>query len=218
VANWKVGKEDDPCVYCGLSSTDWDHVIPDSYCTKTPLVRACSECNSLASDGVFPTIEEKQLHIKIALRRRYGEVLKKKSWTKDELSELAPRLQAEALEHIAARRVTFERLAHAIPFDVLEALEIPPEVLQKDAPRFRETKTYHPRRRKRTNSFSKKIVCLNDPEQGRREFESISAAIAHYGFDVRARLKGYVFRGRYNPDKLKLANTLEFQFLERSDT
>jgi 5-methylcytosine-specific restriction endonuclease McrA len=58
------------CAYCGGRATEVDHVIPFTYCrddSDTNLVAACKLCNSLASDRVFDTIEDKR---KFVLARR----------------------------------------------------------------------------------------------------------------------------------------------------
>lgn len=93
--------EDTPCCYCGDPATAQDHVFPVAAYTKlfkaerlhVPMevlrrVPACKECNSLASDAVFYSFEEKRLHIKAQLAKRYRQLLSMPPWSADELAEL----------------------------------------------------------------------------------------------------------------------------------
>ena len=59
------------CVYCGEVADTVDHVVPKSYRLNNRddnLVASCKECNALAANYVFDSIEEKRAFV---LRRRH---------------------------------------------------------------------------------------------------------------------------------------------------
>lgn len=111
--------EDVACVYCGDRATDSEHVVPWSWFSKvvdsrdetlwTWLVPACSECNGLASDQMFPSPVAKRRYIRERLRARYHFAFLGEPWTAEEMAELGPGLgqfvrasQAQA-ENVRAR-------------------------------------------------------------------------------------------------------------------
>lgn len=61
---------DGRCVYCGSAATAIDHVIPYAYLQRheiSNLVPACQDCNLIASDKMFESLEDKRAFI---LKRR----------------------------------------------------------------------------------------------------------------------------------------------------
>lgn len=61
------------CVYCGSDATCVDHVTPWSYSldgSLKNLVASCNPCNLVASNFVFPTIQDKQAYILTERLRR----------------------------------------------------------------------------------------------------------------------------------------------------
>jgi len=100
---------DYPCFYCGQRSSSIDHFIPQAHersvmafidiggdqsqglenlLKNQRFIPACRECNSLASDGMFDTPDEKKSFVKAKLRKRYHKVLDIPNWSDKELSEL----------------------------------------------------------------------------------------------------------------------------------
>jgi hypothetical protein len=114
-----------PCCYCGDPAEVEEHVFPISAFKKLlavgscqishdllRLVPACHECNSLLSDKVFKTFEEKRLYAKSALAKRFYEVLDCPQWTPEELESLTGRMQTWIAERQSARDLVFERLRY----------------------------------------------------------------------------------------------------------
>ena len=79
-----------PCFYCGVKSESIDHFIPIAFLenirsfidiadtdedirekviNNQVLIPACRECNSLASDGIFNTPNQKKAYIKAKFRK-----------------------------------------------------------------------------------------------------------------------------------------------------
>lgn len=98
----------EPCAYCGVYSTDNEHVIPRSWLAqlkemehgglvvnvpKEIVVRSCHECNLLASSRIFSCFSSKKEFIKQKVARRYRKLLKTPLWSDAELRELRGRLQ-----------------------------------------------------------------------------------------------------------------------------
>lgn len=93
------------CVYCGCFANSRDHFIPFSYNhsgkrfdnfkqDKENIYPACSECNSIAGNKIFDTIEEKRLYIQLRLQKKYSKILKNYAvWEKEELEELSYKLR-----------------------------------------------------------------------------------------------------------------------------
>ena len=100
------GDEDEAvcCCYCGERATSTDHLVPYSWFTKTLgaslghdlwtwTVPACQECNSIASDQMFPSPVAKRNYIQQRLRARYSHIFMEDGWTGEELEELDGRLK-----------------------------------------------------------------------------------------------------------------------------
>lgn len=106
---WKTlqPKNGDPCVYCGLLSTDKEHVFPISWINsskelfaagfdikipKEVIVPSCRECNLIATDHLFRTFTEKKAYIREKLLKRYKKFMSFKVWTNEEINELSGNL------------------------------------------------------------------------------------------------------------------------------
>jgi HNH endonuclease len=62
------------CLYCGGVADSVDHVLPWSYCpdnSTNNLVPACMECNGIASNLIFSTLDEKVRYV-VGQRQRRG--------------------------------------------------------------------------------------------------------------------------------------------------
>jgi hypothetical protein len=117
----RFGTEADRCVYCGDASTDWEHVIPYTFRHPTLVVRACRECNGIASDKVFRSVIDKQAHIQARIRTRYTRFLKREVWDEDDMSEMGDNFKltirmAELQSDAVSRRVSW-----VLPPDVARA-------------------------------------------------------------------------------------------------
>jgi hypothetical protein len=110
-----------PCVYCGLPSTDKEHVIPKSFTQalsdmdevlpeRLYLVPSCRECNSMASNDVFENVAQKRRYIHHRIRERYEKLLRMPTWTEDELTELSPDLARYVRHGLQFRDLISNRL------------------------------------------------------------------------------------------------------------
>lgn len=97
-----VGSLDDPCVYCGMPPTAYDHVPPLHYAerakeeiTTFKKFPACSECNSCLNGLILLTLKERRKRVKEYLRKKYKSFLSMPRWSEDELEELDPRFAEE---------------------------------------------------------------------------------------------------------------------------
>ena len=120
-----------PCFYCGVKSESIDHFIPIAFLenirsfidiadtdedirekviNNQVLIPACRECNSLASDGIFNTPNQKKAYIKAKFRKRYRKILEIPYWEESEMVELGYILQnhvrnGEDLKKLIQRRI-----------------------------------------------------------------------------------------------------------------
>lgn len=100
----------EPCVYCGLLSTDKEHVTPktwidamkemrsmgfDVVVPEELIVPSCRECNLIAGDKLFDNFKEKRQHIANRLLARYNRFLHFEEWDDDEIAELSGRLREQ---------------------------------------------------------------------------------------------------------------------------
>jgi hypothetical protein len=103
-------------VYCGLQATTDDHIVPVvSREVNHPLwgkvVRACRECNSMASVTVFDDFEQKREFIQDKIRRRYSKLLKLPDWTEEELDTLGSQMRKKIVEDLVQKKLLLMRLA-----------------------------------------------------------------------------------------------------------
>ena len=117
---YKVITRERVCVYCGVRATTTDHFVPISvvailrdamdYITGLALVPSCGECNSFASDSIFPTIAAKRRFIQNKIRRKYAGVLAMPHWQAHELAEVGYALQHHILSGMAQKEWVIQRL------------------------------------------------------------------------------------------------------------
>jgi hypothetical protein len=99
----------DPCVYCGVISSEYDHVPPLvvveqlSTCSidladlrKYP---ACHECNGMLGASLLGGLRERRTLVRERLANKYAHFLWMPAWSEDELSELEPRFADDVLRH-----------------------------------------------------------------------------------------------------------------------
>jgi hypothetical protein len=117
-----VGRIGDPCVYCGVASSGYDHVPPlhfvsrlddrDRWAFDLRKLPACPECNSLLGGCLKTTIRERRAIIKAKLRSRYRCVLGMPAWDEDELDELGPSLRGNVRNHAKFSTYIKKRLGY----------------------------------------------------------------------------------------------------------
>ena len=116
----------DPCVYCGLPAQDDEHVIPQAWMNelkdlqqqgiikKLPeqsIVRACRECNLIATDNVFKSFRSKRVFIREELERKYNKLAKTPLWEDAEINELDGHLREQVFWHNELVKLMKKRLA-----------------------------------------------------------------------------------------------------------
>ncbi len=122
--DYYIGYINDPCVYCGEHSYEWEHVIPYSFGLPTCLVRACPECNRLAGSEIFPTIYAKQGFIKDKLLTRHQKLLRSPDWSEDELDEMGYGLRSYIQRGAYEKDRLLARLEWDIPDGVLQEIDL----------------------------------------------------------------------------------------------
>lgn len=100
-----VAKLGNICAYCGAYGDTRDHVIPLSFFSEgrpysyrqhyksDNIVRACHECNCVASNIVFENFWEKKKYLADMIAWRYKDLLKSPDWTDREIKELSGTLK-----------------------------------------------------------------------------------------------------------------------------
>lgn len=117
------------CFYCGDLATQEDHVIPHSFPHSgdnrmgwfVDTVPSCQECNAVLHTSLFDTLDERLAYLAGKMKLRYKSELKHPVWSKQELSELSPRLRKQISDRSNARKWAelrinnLERPDHDIP-------------------------------------------------------------------------------------------------------
>jgi hypothetical protein len=95
----RAGELGDPCIYCGVASSEWDHVPPLHYVERLDddqidaldlrLLPCCSECNTFLSGIILTTVKARRNYVKDRLRRKYRSWLEMPEWSPDEIGELS---------------------------------------------------------------------------------------------------------------------------------
>ena len=107
------------CFYCGKPRESLDHVVPHSYlCNgdtkrtyRTGVLPACKECNSVLSNSMFDTLEERFSYLENKMWFRYRKALESKVvWTDKELLELSSSLRSAVLTKMECQKEAQERL------------------------------------------------------------------------------------------------------------
>lgn len=108
------------CQYCGEHATTEDHFVPISVAAHLIrsgirpnnlfLLPACLECNVLAGDAVFDSIEEKRKFIQDKIEKKYKAILKIPQWKYHELDELGYNLRNFVNSGIGQFRILLGRL------------------------------------------------------------------------------------------------------------
>ena len=110
---------DNYCIYCGsINGLTRDHVIPVSFASVSrhyeskDIVSCCFECNSLLSDKLFFTIQDRAAYLHKVYSRKYSSTIKIPKWTKQELEELDISLRELVTTGIKEQKVILARLAN----------------------------------------------------------------------------------------------------------
>lgn len=112
------------CMYCGDPADQREHVIPYSYSgDNTAIVWSCRECNLLASDYLFETIEDKGRFINERLKAKYEKILNIPQWCDDELEELDGNMKCNVLGMIEVQKWIRKRINWKVNPSVLVVLK-----------------------------------------------------------------------------------------------
>lgn len=111
----------DPCVYCGLPATCFDHVPPlrivetmdDAELDAHNPVKhpACHECNSTLGAMLLLTLKERRKHLSSVYRRKYKKFIRMPEWDEEDLAELAEDFANEMRRAARFARMTKARIA-----------------------------------------------------------------------------------------------------------
>lgn len=105
------------CVYCGDPATCLDHFVPISkvYHENSDyglfLLPACTECNCMASAGLFETVADKQRDIKGKIKHQYRRLLKMPNWTEQEIGEMGCVMQLKIRADLTKKEWIKSRLS-----------------------------------------------------------------------------------------------------------
>jgi hypothetical protein len=115
-----VGNLGDPCVYCGVLSSGWDHVPPLHFVGRLTadvrtryhlrLLPACTECNCWLSGNVKTTLVERRAYVRQRLQRKYARLLQIPDWHEAELAQLSPKLQFDIRSKLRAAAYIRQRI------------------------------------------------------------------------------------------------------------
>ena len=96
-------KNGEPCAYCGMLSTDKEHVIPISHIQalremksmglnvevpREVIVQSCHECNVIAGNKIFQNFKAKKEFIRERLVKKYRKFINYKIWSDEEVMAL----------------------------------------------------------------------------------------------------------------------------------
>ena len=121
IASGHTAIRDNYCRYCGsVNGITRDHVIPVSFASASrhyeskDIVSCCSECNSILSDKLLFTIQDRAAYLYRIYNRKYSSVLKIPKWTRQELEELDTSLRELVVTGIKEQKVMQARLANLL--------------------------------------------------------------------------------------------------------
>lgn len=98
------------CAYCGEFARD-EEALPAQALDDPPwTVLRCEECGDLTRGEALRTFEEKRLHIKHGLARRYAGVVGAREWDREEIEELGRGLRESVELAEQARKIVQARL------------------------------------------------------------------------------------------------------------
>ena len=131
-------EDDSFCHYCGrtpdiLNPLEWDHVpalnvkIPEEYTDiKKTLIRACRECNGLASDVPHLDYLERHFWLKAAYLRRYKRLIINEGAVEEGASHDDPYLNAT----INNAKLRYQQLLDGIGFGIKDISQIESPILE----------------------------------------------------------------------------------------
>jgi hypothetical protein len=110
------------CTYCGQLANGVDHVTPVAYAQHhrksgwdmANTVPCCMECNSVANDKYFETIEEKAVWLADKLARRHQRILQSPAWSEEELETLRGTLRKTVEAKQAEKTAVMNRIRHCL--------------------------------------------------------------------------------------------------------
>lgn len=105
----EIGNIGDPCVYCGVISSSYDHIPPlvkveqerDLGLAMRNLRKypCCIECNSHLGRISLNTLALRRQYLKDKYERKFAKWLRMPAWDETELSELGPGLKKHVKGH-----------------------------------------------------------------------------------------------------------------------
>ena len=116
----RIGNLGDPCIYCGVESSTWDHVPPLHFVSRLGhecrdrfwlrLLPACPECNGLLGGILKTHVIERRSHVRRRLERKYARLLRIPDWDDTELNQLSQKLQFDIRSRLRAKAFIRQRI------------------------------------------------------------------------------------------------------------
>lgn len=114
------------CIYCGAYADTRDHFIPWSYnhvgkrknvfgkdtIERDNIYPSCKECNCIAGNKIFNTLEDKREYIQECLENKYRKILEMPDWTEKEIKELGYNLRNTIRIKVLAKQWIINRIAY----------------------------------------------------------------------------------------------------------
>lgn len=96
------------CVYCGRRASTKDHILPrnwtgESVRSFTAIVPACGTCNSMLSDTLTPSINQRRAVAHARARRKYARLLNMPEWDEEQLHGVEGSLREYILDEVSKR-------------------------------------------------------------------------------------------------------------------
>jgi hypothetical protein len=116
-----------PCAYCGEHSEHEEHLVPYSFIRRhnsannqqegwwTWILPSCSECNYIASNQVFVSVQLKRSYIRERLRAKYSDAFVEGEWTDEEIDDLGPGLRQFVMASQARNAIARDRVSYSGP-------------------------------------------------------------------------------------------------------
>lgn len=112
-------KVKDSCFYCGDDTQEIhrDHVKPISMQSsyrnydEKDTVKCCRECNSLLSNNLFITLEDRARNLIEIYEKRYRKCLNTPHWDEYDLEQLGPRMRSKVEANVVQKEYITQRLS-----------------------------------------------------------------------------------------------------------
>jgi hypothetical protein len=107
------------CVYCGESAFTRDHLLPRTFTGQADrqfvlTVPACGQCNSILSDKMIFSINERRSFVHARLRQKRQAILRRFDYSAEDLEEFEGRLRDDIARGLEEKATLVRKLAWPI--------------------------------------------------------------------------------------------------------